>query len=70
MSKNKTVEFRKELQTVLNKYNKENESDTPDFILAQYLEDCLYTFDIAIKARENWYKNNVNVKHVHKKSQN
>lgn len=33
--------FEKELQTLINRHSKENESDTPDFILANYLKDCL-----------------------------
>ena len=34
---------------------KENESNTPDFILAQYLESCLTAFNTATQQRENWY---------------
>ena len=33
--------FRKELAALLNKYNKEIGSNTPDFILAGYLIGCL-----------------------------
>jgi len=33
----------------------ENASDTPDFILAQYLSDCLAAFDKAVRERERWY---------------
>jgi hypothetical protein len=52
----KMSEFRKELSGVLNKYSKETASDTPDFILAEYLEMCLENFDTTIKGRKNWYK--------------
>ena len=44
--------FRKELQHVINCYSKENGSDTPDFILAEYLEDCLNSYDKAVAAKE------------------
>ena len=48
-------EFRKELEETINKHSCENESDTPDFILADYLQDCLKAFDSAVRNRERWY---------------
>ncbi len=50
----KTV-FRKELEKLVNKHSMESGSDTPDFILADYLVGCLNSYDIALKAREKWY---------------
>lgn len=47
--------FRKELESLINKYSKENGSNTPDFILAEYLEDCLKAYNRAINQRDNWY---------------
>lgn len=47
--------FRKELTTLLNRYNAENSSNTPDFILAEYIENCLDAFDNASRKREKWY---------------
>lgn len=47
--------FRKELQHIINCYSKENGSDTPDFILAEYLCACLHAFDNAVTARSAWY---------------
>jgi hypothetical protein len=44
-----------ELQTALNRHSAENGSNTPDFILARYLERCLLAFDDASVARETWY---------------
>ena len=49
------TDFRKELESLINKNCRENSSDTPDFILAQYLTDSLESFDRAIIARETWY---------------
>jgi len=49
------VTFKKELERLINKYSKENGSNTPDFILAKFLMGCLKTFDAAVKRRENWY---------------
>lgn len=46
---------KRELQTLINKHSAENGSDTPDFILAEYLSRCLATFNVIVKAREKWY---------------
>lgn len=51
--------FRRELEYLINRYSKENGSDTPDFILADFLEGCLNLFDSAIKTREKWYGRNI-----------
>ena len=50
-----TANFRKELETLINKHSLENGSDTPDFILADYVCKCLKNFDEIIQAREQWY---------------
>jgi len=47
--------FREELQVLINRHSMENDSNTPDFILADYLQECLETFDKALQAREQWY---------------
>jgi hypothetical protein len=44
-----------DLSRVLNRHSAENGSNTPDFILADYLWRCLQAFDVASKAREAWY---------------
>jgi len=49
------MEFRKELENAINSHSKENESNTPDFILAEYLVHCLLAFDLTTKARDKWY---------------
>ena len=49
------MDFREELQMLLNSYSKENGSDTPDFILAEYMVNCLNAFDVAANQREDWY---------------
>jgi hypothetical protein len=38
----------KELAATLNRHSMENGSDTPDFILATYLTDCLNAFNPLI----------------------
>lgn len=47
--------FREEVETLINMHNKESGSDTPDFILAEYLDGCLAHFDQAVNARDKWY---------------
>ena len=49
-------EFIDRLEDLINLCSLEQESDTPDFILARFLESCLIAFDEAVKARENWYR--------------
>ena len=47
--------FEKELEQLINKHSKENDSNTPDFILADYLCRCLATFSGIVEEREKWY---------------
>lgn len=47
--------LRKELSALLNSYSRENESNTPDFILADFMLKCLQAFDEAAAERERWY---------------
>ena len=49
------TEFRKQLEQLINKESMENGSDTPDFILADYLMGCLENFDKTLQSREKWY---------------
>jgi len=48
-------DFRSDLENLLNRHSCENPSNTPDFILAGYLTNCLKTWDEAIQQRETWY---------------
>lgn len=48
-------DFQKELSAVINKYSRENMSDTPDFLLGEYLERCLVAYSIAVTKRDQWY---------------
>lgn len=48
-------EFKKELERLINKYSMENGSNTPDFIIADYLVGCLDAYDTTVNAREKWY---------------
>ena len=49
------TDFKRELTTLLNRYSIENNSDTPDFILAEYILKSLEAFETATKIRDEWY---------------
>ena len=51
MDKN-AVNFEKEIRELINRYSIENNSNTPDWILAQYILSCLAAFETAIQQRE------------------
>ena len=42
---NSEEEFRKELQSLLNRYSIDNSMNTPDYVLAEYIIRCLYSLD-------------------------
>lgn len=47
--------FWRELQNLINEFAEENKSDTPDYILAHYLQECLDAFNTAVNARREWH---------------
>lgn len=49
------MKFEEELCSLLNRYSKENGSNTPDFILAEFLNKCLGIFGLATLERDRWY---------------
>lgn len=51
----KGYEMRRALTALLNAHNAEAVSDTPDFVLANFLRGCLVAFDGAVIERETWY---------------
>ncbi len=51
----KQTEFRRSIETAINYHSMENGSDTPDWVLAEYLTDCLAAYDKTVAAREKWY---------------
>lgn len=48
--------FEVELRQLLNSCCKENESNTPDFILAKFMLGCLDVFNRTIKERDEWHE--------------
>ena len=50
-----TPTFREGLEELLRKYDKESGSDTPDYVLAEFIIAMLKIFDEAIITRDTWY---------------
>jgi hypothetical protein len=53
--------FKKQLSDLINRNSIENGSNTPDFILAEYLSDCLKTWEKITKSREKWYGTSLHI---------
>lgn len=49
------TQFCEDLDALLNRYSRENGSNTPDFILGAFLRKCLDSWNEATKARDQWY---------------
>lgn len=47
--------FQQELTALINKYSLENQSNTPDFLLAAFLENVLVDWAHATRARDKFY---------------
>jgi len=52
---NEKKSFGDELKDLINRYNVENNSNTPDFVLSQYLVHCLAAYETAIHSRNKFY---------------
>ena len=52
--------FREELTKLLNKMSEENTSNTPDYILAEFMLSCLTAFNNGVVIRDRWHGINVN----------
>lgn len=47
--------FENELSSLLNKYSLENNSGTPDFLLASFLVQCLKAWEETTISRDAWH---------------
>jgi len=50
----KRTEFERELERLINKHSMENGSNTPDFLLAEYLMGCLSLYNRVTTRRRRW----------------
>ena len=51
----KKTNLEKRLTALLNSESRENDSNTPDFLLAEFMMSCLEAFEVANNRREVWY---------------
>ncbi len=51
----KKTELEKGLENLINEFSRESDSNTPDFILAEFMVNCLDAFELASNRREVWY---------------
>lgn len=49
------TEFRTELESLINRHSMENGSNTPDFLLAEFLVCQLRVWDQYVNRREEWF---------------
>ena len=49
-------DLRSELTSLLNKFSRENVSNTPDFILRNFIWDSLKAFERGVRERDEWYE--------------
>ncbi len=47
-------EFIKDLRDCINRHSKESDSNTPDCVLAKYLNNCLEAWNNACKEKDEW----------------
>lgn len=49
------MEFEKELTSLINRHSMEQDSNTPDYILAHAMMEALQSFQRNVSFRERWY---------------
>lgn len=49
------TELEKKLRFIINAESRESDSNTPDFILAEFMMNCLDAFELTNNKREVWY---------------
>ncbi len=54
-------QLRTDIEMAINRNSAENGSNTPDFILAEYLVSCLEAYDKAVHARSDWYNHHCSI---------
>jgi len=54
-------QLRTDIESAINRNSAENGSDTPDWILADYLMACLENFDNTVHARSCWYNHHCRI---------
>jgi hypothetical protein len=53
--KEQGLTFERELESLINKYGIERGSDTPDFLIAEYMSNCLIAYQQVVTKRDKWF---------------
>lgn len=64
MTPEKRQKLVKAFAHAINYESVENDSNTPDFILGEYLVDCLEAFTRTSRAREKWYGRSLSIENI------
>ena len=64
----KSKSLTKDIAEVVNKHSRENESDTPDFLLAGFLVKCLVAYELMLVERAVWHGGDESLKDLHRPS--
>jgi hypothetical protein len=59
--------FEEALTNLINCYSIENESNTPDYVLAAYIRNCLNSIKVFTNARDSYYgikTNGIDAMHI------
>jgi len=49
------IDFKDDLKSLLNTWNIERDTNTPDWLIADYLVNCLLSLTSLVNGREIWY---------------
>jgi len=60
------LSFRRQLTTLINEHSLETKSGTPDFVLSQFLSDCLDAYDKASIERRKFFQESPTVEEIHR----
>ena len=52
------MDLERELACLLNRHSAENPSNTPDYLLAEFMLSCLRAFTRTVTGRDAWYAMN------------
>lgn len=56
--------FQDELEALINKHSVEQASNTPDFILAHFLNSCLDAFNHSVVVRDTWHGHDSKIRYT------
>ena len=48
------ADLEQKIEHLINLHSLEQYSDTPDFVLAQYVRRCLENFNVTMQMRDDW----------------